>query len=116
MLLSVLALPAFAADSAADDAATMKRFIDALVIMKDNNADPVDMDQAFYGGAVPGLLRHLDPHSSFFDPSQFEQLNQMQRSTSKVSARWCPFFAGPRDGATDAAEHTFVTRRDDAGR
>ena len=61
----------------------MKRFVDALVIMKDNNADPVDMDQAFYGGAVPGLLRHLDPHSSFFDPGQFEQLNQMQRSTSK---------------------------------
>jgi carboxyl-terminal processing protease len=83
LLLSVIALPAFAADPAADDASTMKRFIDALVIMKDNDADPVDMDQAFYGGAVPGLLRHLDPHSSFFDPGQFEQLNQMQRSTSK---------------------------------
>jgi len=83
LLLSVLALPAFAADPAADDTFGMRRFVDALVIMKDNNADPVDMDQAFYEGAVPGLLRHLDPHSSFFDPGQFEQLNQMQRSTSK---------------------------------
>ena len=74
---------AFAADPTPDDARAMKRFVDALVIMQDNSADPVDIDQAFYGGAVPGLLRHLDPHSSFFDPGQFEQLNQMQRSTSK---------------------------------
>lgn len=83
LLLSIFVLPLFAADPASDDTVAMRRFIDALVIMKDNNADPVDMDQAFYNGAVPGLLRHLDPHSSFFDPGQFEQLNQMQRSTSK---------------------------------
>jgi carboxyl-terminal processing protease len=76
-------LPAFAADPAAEDASSMKRFVDALVIMDNNAADPIDLDQAFYEGAIPGLLRHLDPHSSFFDPGQFEQLNQMQRSTSK---------------------------------
>jgi len=79
----LLAAPAFAADPTPDDARAMKRFVDALVIMQDRSADPIDLDQAFYGGAVPGLLRHLDPHSSFFDPGQFEQLNQMQRSTSK---------------------------------
>src|SRR5580658_6831642 len=83
LLLRAIALRAFGADPAADDASAMKRFVEALVIMKDNDADPVNVDQAFYGGAVPGLLRHLDPHSSFFDPGQFEQLNQMQRSTSK---------------------------------
>jgi carboxyl-terminal processing protease len=77
------ALPAFAADTTTEAAGTMKRFIDALVIAQDNSADPIDLDQAFYGGAIPGLLRHLDPHSSFFDPGQFEQLNQMQHSTSK---------------------------------
>ena len=83
-LLSVaLALPAIAADPAEDNARTMRRFIDAFVIMQENSADPFDIDQAFYEGAIPGLLRHLDPHSSFFDPGQFEQLNQMQRSTSK---------------------------------
>src|SRR5580704_4564616 len=81
--LAALAFPAIAADLTDDDSRAMKRFIDALVIMQENSSDPVDMDQAFYGGAVPGLLRHLDPHSSFFDPGQFEQLNQMQRSTSK---------------------------------
>ena len=83
LVASVLAFPAFAADPTPEDATAMKRLVDALVIMQDNAADPIDLDQAFYGGAVPGLLRHLDPHSSFFDPGQFEQLNQMQRSTSK---------------------------------
>lgn len=84
LALNALSFHALAADPPSDDnATTMKRFIDALVIMQDNSADPFDLDQAFYGGAVPGLLRHLDPHSSFFDPGQFEQLNQMQRSTSK---------------------------------
>ena len=76
-------LPAHAADPTDQDASAMRRFVDALVIMQNNSADPIDLDQAFYQGAVPGLLRHLDPHSSFFDPGQFEQLNQMQRSTSK---------------------------------
>ena len=71
LLLASLALPASAADPTPEDARAMKRFVDALVIMQENAADPIDIDQAFYGGAVPGLLRHLDPHSSFFDPGQF---------------------------------------------
>jgi len=36
-----------------------------------------------YGGAIPGMLRVLDPHSVFFDRDQFEQLRQMQSSVSK---------------------------------
>jgi carboxyl-terminal processing protease len=66
-----------------DDAKEMKRFIDALQIMEENAADPIDADQAFYGGAMPGLLRHLDPHSIFFDPDQYGQLKQMETSTRK---------------------------------
>lgn len=87
LVLNAFSFHALAADPPStppsDEAGTMRRFIDALVIMQENSSDPVDLDQAFYGGAVPGLLRHLDPHSSFFDPGQFEQLTQMQRSTSK---------------------------------
>src|SRR5690242_10905447 len=64
-----------------DDARQMKKFIDAYKILEQNTADPFDLDQAFYQGAIPGLLRHLDPHSVFFDPGQFEQLQQMQNST-----------------------------------
>jgi carboxyl-terminal processing protease len=65
------------------DARAMKRFIDAFRIMNENAADPVNADQAFYQGAVPGLLKHLDPHSVFFDPGQYDQLKQMETSTHK---------------------------------
>ncbi len=61
----------------------VKRLLDAYAIVERNAADPVSPDQAFYQGAIPGLLRRLDPHSVFFDPGQFEQLKQMQNSTSK---------------------------------
>ncbi len=85
-ILSLLACAclSFAADAPKDDEARqMKKFIDAYKILEQNTADPFDVDQAFYQGAVPGLLRHLDPHSVFFDPGQFEQLQQMQSSTQK---------------------------------
>lgn len=66
-----------------DDERQMKKFIDAYKILEQNTADPFDADQAFYQGAIPGLLRHLDPHSVFFDPGQFEQLQEMESSTQK---------------------------------
>ncbi len=85
-LLLAVASIVFAADPPAgayDDARSMKRFVDAFRILDQNAADPVDSDQAFYQGAIPGLLKHLDPHSVFFDPGQFEQLQQMETSTRK---------------------------------
>ena len=86
-LIAVLlasSLLALAADPPADqDARQMKRFIDALQILQQNSADPIDFDKAFYQGAIPGLLRHLDPHSVFFDPDQYGQLKQMETSTRK---------------------------------
>src|SRR5205823_11357556 len=66
-----------------EDARAMKRFIDAFRILDQNAADPVNIDQAFYQGAIPGLLRHLDPHTVFFDPGQYDQLKQMESSTRK---------------------------------
>jgi carboxyl-terminal processing protease len=66
-----------------EDARTMKKFIDAYKILEQNTADPFDVDKAFYEGAIPGLLRHLDPHSVFFDPGQYQQLQQMESSTTK---------------------------------
>lgn len=70
-------------DPAGSNSPTVKRFVEALAILQENAADPIDLDQAFYAGAIPGLVRHLDPHSQFLDPGQFEQLSQMERSTSK---------------------------------
>jgi len=72
--------------SAAEDAKIdreVKRITDLYAVVDAHEADPVSPDQAIYQGAIPGLLRKLDPHSVFFDPGQFEQLKQMERSTSK---------------------------------
>jgi carboxyl-terminal processing protease len=85
MLRCILALLCAAAVlSAADDLpAQIKSVIDAYSIVEQNAADPVSSEQAFYQGAIPGLLRRLDPHSVFFDPGQFEQLKKMESSTQK---------------------------------
>ena len=70
--------------AAADDLPSqMKSVIDAFSIVEQNAADPVSSEQAFYQGAIPGLLRKLDPHSVFFDPGQFDQLKKMESSTQK---------------------------------
>ncbi len=63
--------------------AQLKSVIEAYAIVAQNAADPVSSEQAFYQGAIPGLLRKLDPHSVFFDPGQFEQLRKMETSTQK---------------------------------
>ena len=69
---------------AADDLeSVMKRFIDAYAAVEQNSADPASSDQLFYQGAIPGLLRRLDPHSVFFDPGQFDQLKKLESSTQK---------------------------------
>jgi len=70
--------------SAADDLdSEIKTLISVYASAETNAADPVASDQAFYQGAIPGLLRVLDPHSVFFDPSQFDQLRKMEQSTQK---------------------------------
>jgi carboxyl-terminal processing protease len=80
----VFAILALGADAPRDeDARTMKKFIDAYKILEQNTSDPFELDKAFYDGAIPGLLRHLDPHSVFFDPGQYQQLQQMESSTRK---------------------------------
>ncbi|MGA2197566.1 MAG: S41 family peptidase, partial [Bryobacteraceae bacterium] len=70
--------------SAADDLDTqVKRVVDAFAIVERNAATPISSEQVFYQGAIPGLLRTLDPHSAFFDPGQFDQLRKMEASTQK---------------------------------
>jgi carboxyl-terminal processing protease len=70
-------------DPAVQLARDLKKLIDVFSIADREGADPVVPDQAFYQGAIPGMLKTLDPHSIFFDPGQFEQLKQMQKSESK---------------------------------
>ena len=41
------------------------------------------VDKLIFQGAIPSMLRQLDPHTQFFDPGQFEQLKQMEDSEQK---------------------------------
>src|SRR5579884_827815 len=86
MLLHALLLCILAADNpdpAGKTAADLKKVIDVFVAASEQEADPVDPAVAFYQGAIPGMLRTLDPHSTFFDPDQFAQLKQMEKSEQK---------------------------------
>jgi carboxyl-terminal processing protease len=70
-------------DPAAGLAEEAKRFLDVFNVVSESAADPVSADQAIYQGALPAMLRTLDPHSIFFNPDQFTQLQQMQQSEAK---------------------------------
>jgi carboxyl-terminal processing protease len=86
MLLHALLLCFLAADNpdpVDKAAADLKKVIDVFVTASEQEADPVDPNVAFYQGAIPGMLRTLDPHSTFFDPDQFAQLKQMEKSEQK---------------------------------
>jgi carboxyl-terminal processing protease len=73
----------FAPPPADDLDGLLKRFTQLVAVVESQAADPVNTEQAIYGGAIPGMLRELDPHSIFFDPQQNEQLKEMERSERK---------------------------------
>jgi carboxyl-terminal processing protease len=55
----------------------------AYALAEANAATPISSEDVFYQGAIPGLLRTLDPHSIFFDPGQFADVKRMEASTQK---------------------------------
>src|SRR5271167_258538 len=57
----------------------VRDFTPVLDVVQANYAEPVDVDKAVYQGAIPGMLRMLDPHSNFFDSRQFALLREDQR-------------------------------------
>jgi carboxyl-terminal processing protease len=57
---------------------SVRHFTRVLDVVQANYADPVDVDKAVYDGAIPGMLRVLDPHSNFFDAKQFALLREDQ--------------------------------------
>ncbi|MCX6638215.1 MAG: S41 family peptidase [Acidobacteria bacterium] len=83
MILLPLALLALGAAPEENLEPLVKRLTGVWAIAEQNAAEPVAAERAFYEGAIPGMLRRLDPHSTFFDPGQFEQLRQLERSTTK---------------------------------
>src|SRR5207245_9748437 len=68
------------AASADDYQTAVRNFTRALDVVQSNYADQVDVDKAVYQGAIPGMLRLLDPHSRSFDAKQFALLRAAQRA------------------------------------
>ncbi len=69
-----------ATTSSTDDfRSSVESFTSVLDVVQSNYAEPVDIDRAVYQGAIPGMLRMLDPHSNFFDSRQFALLREDQR-------------------------------------
>lgn len=58
---------------------SLKVFTKVYNTVEENFADPVTPDKAVYKGAIPGMLRTLDPHSNFFDPRDFQLLREDQK-------------------------------------
>jgi carboxyl-terminal processing protease len=50
---------------------SVQKFADVLATVQRNYAEPINVDQAIYDGAIPGMLQSLDPHSEFFDPKEY---------------------------------------------
>jgi len=76
-----------ATTNAGDDSevqSSLGTFTKIYDVVEQNYADPLDPDKAIFGppnsnlGAIPGMLRTLDPHSNFFDPRAFAQLREEQ--------------------------------------
>jgi len=53
-----------------------KYFRQIYSVVSANFADPVSPEQAIYHGAIPGMLRSLDPHSTFYDEREFRKQNE----------------------------------------
>jgi carboxyl-terminal processing protease len=65
--------------SADDYQSAVRDFTRVLDVVQANYAEKVDVDKSVYQGAIPGMLRMLDPHSNFFDARQFALLREDQR-------------------------------------
>ncbi len=58
---------------------SLRSFTQVYDVVQQNYAEPVNPDKAIYNGAIPGMLRVLDPHSNFFDPKSYAALREEQR-------------------------------------
>jgi len=72
------------AQSSADESQlrdSLKSFANVYSVVEQNYAEPIDGDKAdaaIYDGAIPGMLRGLDPHSNFYDPKAYAKMREEQ--------------------------------------
>ena len=59
---------------------SFKSLANVLSLMQQNYADPISSEKAIYQGAIPGMLRTLDPHSNFLDPTEYQDMQRKQRA------------------------------------
>src|SRR5580698_10678442 len=60
---------------------SLKSFTSVYDVVAQNYAEPLDgdkPDRAIYDGAIPGMLRVLDPHSNFYDPKAYAKMREDQ--------------------------------------
>jgi carboxyl-terminal processing protease len=60
---------------------SLKSFTDVYALVEQNYAEPITgdkADEAIYDGAIPGMLRVLDPHSNFYDPKAYAKMREDQ--------------------------------------
>ena len=73
------------AESSADESQlrdSLKSFSNVYALVEENYAEPISGDKAdtaIYDGAIPGMLRVLDPHSTFYDPKAYARMREEQR-------------------------------------
>src|SRR3979490_188537 len=74
-----VSLAAPTADIAEDLDRDTAAFSKVLSLVEQNFADKVTADKTIYKGAIPGMLRTLDPHSNFFDPREYQLMREDQK-------------------------------------
>jgi carboxyl-terminal processing protease len=73
------------AESSADESQlrdSLKSFTNVYALVEQNYAEPINgdkVDTVIYDGAIPGMLRELDPHSNFYDPKAYARMREDQR-------------------------------------
>src|SRR5215475_4875696 len=77
---ALLLTPIFAATPQDELDRSVRTLTSALAMINQNYADPVSSENAIYHGAIPGMLRTLDPHSSFLDPAEYQDMQRKQRA------------------------------------
>jgi carboxyl-terminal processing protease len=96
------------ASGATDFQDSVRSFSQVLTVVQQNYATPVDTSKVVYDGAIPGMLRTLDPHSIFFDPRSWAIMMEdeqgryygvgmtiVQRSTDNKTMVVSPFVGSP---------------------
>jgi carboxyl-terminal processing protease len=72
------------AQSSADESQlrdSLRSFTNVYALVEENYAEPINGDKAdaaIYDGAIPGMLRVLDPHSNFYDPKAYAKMREDQ--------------------------------------